>query len=463
MNTSRVTSASHRQGSLVQSAMQLIALDFPRSPVIWIVVPLIVAFWVLGRDAQPEGLVLWTVASATIGMVSVTISPVVAGFFAWLGQSAYRANAEPLLRSQPSSGTLHMISVLTTGMIWIVLIVAVFIVYQVYLLFRYSTFGSLEFPPIAMGISVLIAAGAVGYSIGVVNSKVWAPLLAAAVFALLQLGLPIVMSTSPLRYLSGVPFLGSRSGGVLMSYWPAVDWAFVAWMVGVGGIAVALAMLSREGVWILYGAVLFFGLIALLGAGRLVTLSADFYAIPREPISWEPECEATDTLDLVVCVHPAYISNLAPTVKIASAVWEPVAGFDGIPRSIEQFPVDSTSVSPVPIYFESNGRNYLSLEYATLATNGIESAPQALVALWLASQAVPVSDELVLNIAARFRVGSGGGDSDGTTGVLHIREQLLQHLESFDSLSPNVRRAWLDENWDSLRAGELELADMPVS
>lgn len=460
---SSATISQSTTSTRMRALMQLVALDIPRSPVIWFVLPLLVIVWVLGRDTQPEGLVLWTVASATVGMISVIISPIVAGLFAWIGQGIHRNNVEPLLHSQPSAGISHGASVLLTGTSWMLFGIGLYLVYQMYLLIRYATFGFIDAAPVVMGISILLAATTVGFSIGTVSGKVWSPLLAAAVFALFQIGLPLLLPFQSLRYLSGVPFLGSRSGGVLADYWAAVASPFIAWMLGLAGIAVALTMLTRERTAVLYGLFAVTAVFALGGAAKLVSLPSDFYAIPREHIAWEPQCREALTLDLAVCVHPAYMSTMDQTMEVASAVWEPVAGLAGVPSRIEQFPEDTLGDPPLPIYFESNGHEYLAVEYAIAATNGISSTPQAIVAMWLAAQSAPVSDELVMSIAVRLSTAGEGSGSDGGSSLFLIRDQLLADMEFFAALDPGERRAWLDVNWTSLRAGELDAEDMPIT
>lgn len=234
--------------------------------------------------------------------------------------------------------------------------------------------------------------------------------------------------------------------------------------MGLAGIALASTMLNVEKTPVLYGVLAIATVLALGGAGRLITLPGDFYAIPREVKTWQPECADAAALDLVACVHPAYGPNLNPTLEIASAVWEPVAHLQGILTRIDQFPEGGQTTPPLPIHFESNGRLYLAVEYAIAATNGASSLPQAVVAMWLASQATPVSEELVYEIAVRLLVAGGGsGGTDGGSDLFSVGEQLLDEMDRLVALPPEERRAWLEANWAALRGGELDASDMPAT
>jgi hypothetical protein len=48
---------------------------------------------------------------------------------------------------------------------------------------------------------------------------------------------------------------------------------------------------------------------------------------------------------------------------------------------------------------------------------------------------------------------------DGTTE--RSRQQILRKAESFAAQTPEQQRAWLETNWNALRAGEIALEEMP--
>jgi hypothetical protein len=214
---------------------------------------------------------------------------------------------------------------------------------------------------------------------------------------------------------------------------------------------------------------------------------AQVVAVPSasRAISYELVCTQRS---IEICVHPAYASVLDDTADMVDAVVQPLVGLPGFPVRAEQVRPDREGEVVVgPHELGAVPPDLLGIVPADPDTNDVVEASFVAVAAvagqtdWFLSPLTPAQSAIGVWLMDRLgmdwstaegflmpafgdavpikdAVNSGflaPEDADGLLADVHLA------AERFGALSPEEQRAWLETNFAALRAGELELEDLP--
>ncbi len=467
----------------------LVRIETRRSIGFWTFIPLIViAVW-LARDFLPVRVWLWPDTSHAIRMMLIILGPLAAGIAAWMAGRDRRRKIGDLLATMPCPAPARNLVTWTGTALWIA---GAYITAGAVLLGLTAwnaTFGSpLPFLPIiAVGVLAVVTHTALGYVAGhYLPSRFVAPLVAA----LLYVGQAAPgYSSSSIKHLS--PIMDFLDGDVFYGMRQDLSLPQAAWLLGLTGIALALIALRDRRTWPVWTAIAAAMTLAAIGAGMLLTTQIAEGA-NRAVIPYQPVCQDGT---ITVCVHPAYQRMLPETADIINRMAQPLAGLSGVPTRAEQrTSTDARSgksdqpAGTIAFHLETPskfewGYKPLSLVIArdlvadsntpgmaafnnvvsqiitsdpdTVDMDGIPqgagmSSVQAFIAEWLLAQ---VWDDLCQEIPTGDFECWGWGATISSEGKA-VRER-------FTALDPAVRRAWFEEHYTALRAGELTLADLP--
>ncbi|MFL5758811.1 MAG: hypothetical protein ACJ789_03685 [Thermomicrobiales bacterium] len=450
--------------------LHLFQLEFRRSVGLWLFPLMLFTAWFAGRQTDPAGVTLWLDASAQIGAGITLVAPLIAGVAAWMASRDRRRRIEELLATTPRPAVARDLTGWVAAAVWGLLAYVLVGLYRGVETARDATWGGPEFSLILLGLVTIVAAAAIGYAAGsFFPSRFTAALVAIVLFVAASFPLLtffsgetksrqgnatfIKDSISSEQYLS--PFLlmtvGNDFRSVYQEFKDNIGPLQMAWIAGLGGIALAALALRRRRTAPAWGTLLVSTSLAIFGATML--LRADPDAISAAAV--EPVC----TVNVIeVCVHPAYEGALDETAAIVEAVMKPVAGLPGVPtRAMQEDPW--IFVGPPPdgtlVFWMERGPDReesiafwiaISLiqspyQDQDMPSDGPSDAMQAqdAISIWLADQA-----------------GFGAG-LDNFRGV----DAAAVAAERFADLDPAQQRAWLEANFTALQAGQLSLEDLP--
>ena len=236
---------------------------------------------------------------------------------------------------------------------------------------------------------------------------------------------------------------GPRAGGVLIG-------------VGAGALLIAGYLWARQA-----GR----GVVVALAAGALLlvpgwVLASSTEEMPREVPKLIANPPMTCGGEVVeVCLHQAYESQLVDGVAFAEAFYAPVAGLPGVPERVTQEFLSDPPAGTVALNASwsntSIERVMASPMGVALMSGGIEdiNASQHAILTWLVGR---TGADWSIGPAAELDPAVASADAyDG------YQADVEAAAARFAALPPEEQRAWLEANWDALRAGELTLEDLP--
>lgn len=219
------------------------------------------------------------------------------------------------------------------------------------------------------------------------------------------------------------------------------------WLLGLAACACAATALWRRRTALVWGA--FLGALAVAATGAALSMQA-FIHPPWERIyagqsmaEYELVCVERS---IPVCVHPAYEATLVETAGRIGRLVEPLVGVAGAPVRAEQLPSRAASIGsggtleilPGPFVVDYAAYDLVHESGADL------NRAQTVIAIWLMDR---------------------GGESTRATqpffGPGQPDAQVTAAVERFSVLSPDAQRAWLGAHFQELRAGLIEMDDLP--
>jgi hypothetical protein len=479
--------------------LHLLRLEFRRNAGLWLFPLMLGLAWETGREPNPDGVVLWADTSLQIGVALTVLGPISGGVAAWMAGRDRRRRIEDLLATTPRPAVARDLTGWTAAAGWGLLAYTLVGLYRGVDAAREATWGGPDATPILIGLVTVAASAALGYAAGsFVSSRFTAALVPIALFvaAVVPDFFPRTVEfrngdqvyteqvDSSLRVLSPWTFVNSGGNGVYEELKPEIGPLQMAWIGGLGGIALAVVALRRRRSAAAWGTLLASALLAVLGATMLLrTDRNDLYVAAAAP-SRSPCVMRT----IPVCVHPAYAAVLDETADLVDGLVRPLAGLPGMPVRAEQYWLNVLPDGRIPEdtlgLFVGSPEVRLDLEAAMLAWQlvnphtyggGPEEATvrpteaQAAIALWLVRQA-GYDPETEGTIAE----GVSPAGNPFVQELLHFSENLpasadIRALEQrlaaaadrFAALDPAAQRAWLEAHFAALRAGELTLDDLP--
>ena len=161
-----------------------------------------------------------------------------------------------------------------------------------------------------------------------------------------------------------------------------------------------------------------------------------------------------------VCLHQAYKVQLDDAVAFADAFYTPLVGVADLPNVVTHQPYRGeppagtlplnaywTDTSVQQVMAQSLGHSLFQAESLGL------NASQHAILTWLVGQA-----DAEWHIGPIAEIDPTSRDTDT---YVEYQANVDAAAERFAALSPDEQRAWLEANWDALRAGELTLEEFP--
>lgn len=443
----------------------LLRIETRRSLGMWVLPAMVLLAWYGGRERSPDGVALWPDTSAAIGRASVLLGPIIGAAAAWAAYRDRRRRMDELVATMPFSGIGRDLTVWAATLAWACLAYVLGGAYHFVMTVRDATWGEPSLSLMVAGIVALASYAALGFFAGTLLPSVFtAPLVAIALYLVPGMAFSLNYGSS-IRHLSPWSAFDPSRYGVLHGVWPNDAVPLSLWLLGLAGASLAGgALLRRRSV--AAGAVLVGSLvIGVASASALVRPMPGPEAARAALIPYEPTC----TTNVVpVCVHPAYSAVLDRTATVVGGVLEPIVGLPGVADRAEQYayiygppPEGTLIINP---YNEFNGVDHLAQAVAGATISGGEPLAGGLPPSPTAAQCA-VERWLVRRIG--LEPNSRGVSCMPSTGYETFLEYEQLNVEideaaaRFGDVAPSQRRAWLEQNFFRLRAGELTLPDLP--
>lgn len=490
------------RGDGARRLFRLIHLDF-RHGYGLLIVPVLIAlgcWYFLGRDQRE--VVLWGYASTQLSWAFAVIGPVGGAWGTWLAGRDRRSRTEALLASTATPASLHDVRLLTVPVLGSLAVYAGIAAFTFVMTAIEATWGGAGWTVILFGAALIGAYTIVGTIAGIAFPARLTPFVAGIGLLLYTtLSYSYVGINSPYQYLAPFRWVSDphrydnvlfHQGSLPASF--AVAFALIAGLVAASLGVLALVRARRGtaiGLGVIAAVILAPSVNAALGPGQPPVFAFLLHDQSFGPVENPPLVCGGEIV--VTCVHQAFEGQLDEVTAHVDAIVAPVAGLPGVPERLEQRAdllstgdvvrfidtwqwggseevierVTIDALFPSPVLFNSSGYDS---EYD-------RTTAQAAIGLWLAMQAGggklygPFPHEFV---GVQHPAEPGAG-YDGRPPEPLFEQQMQAHWEEVDrihsqintaaerfaALSPEAQRAWLEANWDALRAGELTLEDLP--
>lgn len=453
-------------GDRARAALRKLEIDLRRSFGLWVVlVTTALALWVVSRFAVTE-VVLWPDWSANAARAFIVVGSVFAAWSARLTSRDGAPNRVDLLASTATSRVLRELGHAALGAMLALASYGIVAACVLGYAARHATWGGPDVWVVLFGGAASAFFALIGWMMGLLAPGRLTPVVAGAgtflytvvsyTWGLTASGLDAIQ---PWRYIEGRWEVGNRMFYEASSYQGMPHPA--------GGVLIALgagAVLLAGYLWVREARR---GVVIALAAGALLLVpgwavanSTD--AMPREA----PELLANPPMScggevIEVCLHRAYEVQLDDAVAFTEAYYAPLVGVAAIPEVVTQRPYREgaapAGILPLNAAWSSTpieqvlarplGHYLMGGDFEPL------NASQNAMLTWLAGQA---GVDWFIGPVAEL-------DPVEATSVewAAYQSEVDAAAERFAALSPGEQRAWLEANWDALRAGELTLGDLP--
>ena len=463
-------------GTAVRRYLRLILIEV-RFSYAWLFMPLVViaTIWFFdtfmfasGRD--------WSAVSSNITQMFLLVGPAGAMWSAFVASREDRSRLSDLTASLPTKSLPRHLIVIGTPVVGAVFAYAAVALAVVWWYGRSSTWGGPNWTIIGFGGLVVLTCSVIGAAAGRLLPQRFAPFIVSG-----SLFLYFVMS------ISIVDFGTSLSGWALLSYpWNTFAYVSPSMMYPpevaadepplIAGVVICLAALSlalavlvgTHGRWRIATP---FVLVAMIGFGVAVPLTTitdedratALAAFQNGPIPVENPPLVCGGEIVTTCLHQVDARDLDAAAVTVDAVVGPVAGLPGVPERVEVgsgLPNEPPGVlraglAGFPIKPEQV-INILASElfFPDDIGRGLSQAEQVIV-VWLIA---PVADTEEIWLIGPPEIMSSEVDAE-VMAAWHA--EIQAYADRFALLPEEEQRAWLEANWDALRAGELTLENLP--
>ncbi len=411
---------------------RLLRLELRRSPMLWMLPLLAVAFWFSTYRPSMTNPPFWNIRSGIIqSHTMLAFAPLLAGTAAWAGSRDGRRGLTDLVGTTAVPRWTGQLATWAAATCWAeaVYLVGVAVVYGVTA--HQGAWGGPLWWPVAVGAATVAASCALGFAAGaLLPGRFTAALAAVAVFLALGGGAFALQANVtyaqiwPLNVQGPFP---SDSYGIFYPYVPDLAIAQLMFLAGLAAAALgALGLAAATGGRWRRGAAVAVTVAGLAATGTAVGLAgtarveAHGIVIPAlhdaasdRPTPYAPVCSHTA---VPVCLQPAYRAFLPDVTAALGPVLDQIAGLPGAPARVSQVAV--TSVRPAPgngISFGGpvvSGRpSVLLLPLSGLTLPGEGGTPAAQFTAFLREQ----YGSSILNDLVGLSPGPGG--STGVAGI----------------------------------------------
>jgi hypothetical protein len=409
--------------------------------------------------------VLWNDYSYDVGRTFLIIGPIFAIWSAILAQRDSKPTRMELLVSTASPSNLRELRMAIAGVLLALLSYGIVAAAVLGYAATRATWGGPDLWIVGFGAAMTGLFALVGWLMGTLFPSRITPFIPGlATLLYTTISYTWGPATSDLSALQPYRYVVDSGGSQQLFYefprYPGAPHPVGGLLLAIGmmGVLVATYLLWRKSL----GAVIPLALAgALLVPGWIV--AADVEHVERlEAIPNVPMVCAGKVVEL--CLHQAYEAQLDDGVAFADAFYEPVAGLAGVPRIVTQQPLDGAApagVFPLNWYWtgseiesvlaSSMGHALVSDQHDTGI--GELNASQHAILTWLTEQ---TGGEWLIGPVAEINFSAYDSEV-----YQQYQTDVVAAAERFSMLPASEQRAWLEANWDMLRAGELTLEDLP--
>ena len=433
----------------MSGSLRLFRIEARRNFGLFLFLPFAAMVWCFVFLTTSDKVVLWPQVSIAVRDSVAVVGTAVTGVAAWMAGRGRRVRIEELLVTTAQPPVIRDLAAWATttgwGLIGCMLGATIVLAHAS----LNATWGSPLVVPVVIGLLIAAASATWGYAAGTwFPGRFTAPLSAVVVF--LFLFLPGAFSY-PIQNLN---FFSQSFDSVFFPVRTDLSPLHAAMLLGLTVLALGCIVLKRHRNLPAWGTALAGAapsvacVVVLVGVGRPGTMS---------PLPYEPVCSQGS---IEVCMHPAYQAVQAETVDVIERLTQPLVGVPGAPTKAVQVPSAAEwgltpdgvlRFEPHESYaFLGGGPDSLASQISGVLTYGAACCDEAqeVIRGWLLEQAgVPIA------ICEEDR--DEGGVCTG------VPRRYVPHIERFAALPPEVRHAWLYDNYAALTRGELTLEDLP--
>lgn len=466
---------------------RLVTMELRRNAGVWLfpTIPL-AAWWLLSNWGWIP--FLWDSTNAQLqASVAPFAVPAVAGIAAWMAGRDRRRGIEDLLASTPLAPEVRELALWGGTAGWGVLAYVAFAAWMTGRTALSATWGGPDLWRVAIVIAAIFGGAALGMLIGrLIPSRLTPPVVAVASFGavlfLANHATTTVTTNGELWTPSWINYLAPDRAAPAVAPWQAT---FHTGLTGTALVALAmrhrrtrrhLATLVAASVLTLSGGVMVWSSwprydpatgLTRDGWGRPITPSVT----ANPPV--EPVCRGSP---VSVCVHPQYLPVLDRAVVEANGLAEPLLGLPGVPMRVDERAVGFVGGGSFSV-FQAGSPAWLDVTPfadelvaapASRVDGRVANPAQLAVRFWLIERAgIGYEGQIGCHAGAPALVAHGAWRplQDVMPGTPQLpgmpTPAICQAAERFGRLSPTEQRAWLEAHYTDLRAGRLDLDDLP--
>lgn len=464
---------SPRLGDALRSFLALLGIEIRRSQGYWLLPLMVGPMLILNRNMGDPNVVLWPQLSHFILQSYLVVGPLAAGLAAWLIDRDRRRKISGLVSATSMTPVRRDLLLLVTASFWGVAGYALVAAWYGVLGVTQATWGGPDLSLIATGALAVIAYAAIGLLTGRLVPGKFSSLVAVAATRCLAIAIDYLAKIdSSYRFLTPFGLTQHNEPSVYYRNEETYIGPSLIWLGGLIGLLISIIALLRSRQRLSWTSLVISMGIAVSGLAPILAYDNTSMFANSHPISYELSCTTTPIAE--VCVHPAYEARLDETTGTLVRMLEPVAGLDGVPtRWILQDPTDPTrrGVDGAVLFDLSDVAVAGSVQAAVFLDKTDRMAvttPQLVILQWLSDRA-DIPRTVPWPYGWPSEVPSTTEEfADSAMGIGPDQAQLDAFAPQFDAavarfaaLGPDEQRAWLEANWDALRAGELSLEDLP--
>lgn len=477
-------------GAAFRAFLSLFWLEFRRSQGYWLL-PLMVGLGVFAAfDENYDGVVLWRELSFASLRSYAVIAPLAAALAAWLADRDRRRRTTGLVESVPTAPFRRDLTNLGVAALWGLIGYGLAGAWFAWKGIAEATWGGPDLGLIAAGALAIPVFAGIGGLIGRLVPSKFSPILALGVTFLLTIGSDAYKQTTQHYQPDGAsagysyeqPLQLLMPWGLTFANWTEVStplhfvWESIFWLTALLAVVIAVTALVRNRSIAGWTGLAISVVIAGVGAVPL---------IQRESVlsSWEQPAAVSFTWScrtqsgIEVCVHPAYESRLDESSELMGNVLSPIAGLDGVPTAWRQNGPWERPTSAEGSLGGFDWRNQLQaiveevfpVGSEEFGPSGVRPASQLVILQWLADRTDQADTgawffgwpQEIATTPARTEGQVWFPPEPDEAALAAFEPQFKAAVARFTALPETEQRAWLEANWDALRAGTLTLDDLP--
>jgi hypothetical protein len=465
-------------------------LEFRRSQGYWLLPIMVGLIFFSGFYQNFDGVVLWRELSFASLRSYAAIAPLAAAFAAWLADRERRRRTRGLVDSLPIPPVLRDLVNLGIASVWGLIGYGLVGAWFAWKGITEATWGGPDLGLIAAGALTIPIFAGIGGLVGRLVPSKFSPILAMGATFFLTIGADAYTQTTahyqpdgtPGGYSFEQPLQLLMPWGLTMANWSEVStplWFVpesILWLTGLLSVVIAVTALVRKrsiAGWIALAisvGISGFAAVPLIERESRLSLWEQ-----TSTVSFTWSCQTQSGIE--VCVHPAYVAKLDESSEFVGNVLSPIAGLDGVPSTWRQSGPWRELSTEDGLLGGFDWRNQLwaivDEVFPTTHDEFIESggrpASQLAILQWLTDQSGQ-DDMDAWFFGYPVEVSHTEASTEGLNWyppeydeaeLAAFQPQFNAVVARFTALPETDQRAWLEANWDALRAGTLTLDNLP--